>query len=148
MSKTHVQLETPTPPTPAEIRAFCARHELRQSDLASCLGVMLPTVHRWVAGTSTPPAYLSLALRTLETDLRCAPLIILQNVRFGRKLKRFDIDELAPGLIVGDAHNKYARGEILRVSAFGGRCLVRWTAHDGTIHESRRGASGLKRLPQ
>ncbi len=139
-------IEKPTPPQPHEIRAFCALHFLSQPELADRLGVDKSAVERWVGGKRTPPAFLALALRTIESDLKRTPLV-LQNTSWGKKQKRFDIDELRPGLRVGDASNKYAHGEILRVAAVGGRVLVRWTAHDGSIHETKRMASGLKRLP-
>jgi transcriptional regulator with XRE-family HTH domain len=55
----------PSPPSPAELKAFRARHGLSQAALAERLGMSRRGVEGWEGGVRTPPSYLSLALAHL-----------------------------------------------------------------------------------
>lgn len=141
-------IESPIAPTPDEIRAFINYHKITVVQFATSIGTTEQSAHSWLRGAATPPAMLSLALRQLTADWLHRPRVVRDPKWGANKLKRFHPDELHVGMRVGDAANKFASGEILSVSTSGGRCHVRWTAHDGTIKETRRAISGLKRLPE
>lgn len=55
--------------TPKDLVAFRERLELTQQDLADRLGVDRVTIARWETGTRAIPAYLWLALETVERRL-------------------------------------------------------------------------------
>lgn len=58
--------------TPAEIKAFRARHGLSQAELARRLPVPLDTLRNWEQDHRNPPAYLARALADVERELSAA----------------------------------------------------------------------------
>jgi transcriptional regulator with XRE-family HTH domain len=52
--------------TPLDLRVWRTRQQLTQGQLAHRLGVHINTVNRWECGESAIPAFLPLALETLE----------------------------------------------------------------------------------
>lgn len=64
-----LRLESQTERTPnTELRAWRAARGFSQAQLATRLGVSVLAIKRWEGGSRTPPAYLQLALRQLESQ--------------------------------------------------------------------------------
>jgi DNA-binding transcriptional regulator YiaG len=56
--------------TPDQIKQWRTRRNVSQTELAALLGVDVITVSRWERGIQTAPAFLALALETLNRQLK------------------------------------------------------------------------------
>src|SRR5512145_2909994 len=100
-SPTVVTAVVPVAPSPDDLRAFRARHDLSGADLAAALGLHHHTIERYEAGANPIPAHLRLALTHLDAELRRAPVRRLSPTGIATARRRLGLSTAQFGAALG-----------------------------------------------